>query len=149
MDDKSIGTSRAFNRRYTVWLNVMNRPYLGSKYTWQESRLLFEIYRHEGTSAAELSAGLGLDKSYMSRLISKLEKDGMLTRQLIPGTRGVKSICLTARGIAEAELIDRRGDIQMREKLSGLDDAEIEGLCRAMDYILRTLDKNSEKTGRE
>lgn len=144
MDKNNIKTIRAFNRRYTVWLNVMNRAYLGSEYTWQESRLLYELYRHPGSSAAELSSILGLDKSYLSRIISKLERAGLLTRQPVPGTKGKKSICLTGAGFNEAQLIDARGDRQMREKLVGLDDTEIDGLCRAMRFILQTLEKNDK-----
>lgn len=44
MHETMIKKIRSFNRYYTVWLDVLNKDYLGTDLLWPESRVLFEIY---------------------------------------------------------------------------------------------------------
>lgn len=52
----------------------MNKGYLGTSFSWPESRVLFEIYTNQGINATELCEHLNMDKSYVSRILAKLEK---------------------------------------------------------------------------
>lgn len=57
-----------------IWLDVMNKGYLGTSFSWPESGVLFEIYINQRINATELCEHLNMDKSYVSRIIVKLEK---------------------------------------------------------------------------
>ena len=78
---------REFNRYYTAWLEVMNKEYLETDFSWVESRVLFEIHICPGISATKLCEYLNMDKSYISRILMKFEKQGLLTRELILGSK--------------------------------------------------------------
>ena len=136
---------RQFNRYYTVWLDVMKRGYLGTSFSWQESRVLFEIYMNQGINASELCKRLSMDKSYISRILRKLEKKGFLKRELISGSKGMKKIYLTNTGNEEAKQIDWNGDKQISEKLKNMDKEDCDRLCEAMELIEKILRKNDKK----
>lgn len=152
MTEDMIETIRAFNRYYTAWLNVLNKSYLGSRFSWPESRTLFEVYLHPGIHAAELCAHLRMDKSYASRLLARFEKEGLLRRELVPGSRGVKRIYLTPAGLDEARQIDRRGRGQIMDKLAHMDAGQLDELCRSMlsiETLLRESEAQKDKTRKE
>lgn len=52
--------------------------------------MLFEIYIYDEMSATELCEHLNMDKSYISRIIAKFEKNGLITRELVLGSKGIK-----------------------------------------------------------
>lgn len=142
MNDDIIKKIRQFNRYYTVWLDVMNKGYLGTNFSWPESRVLFEIYINPGINAAKLCEHLNMDKSYVSRIAVKLEKNGLLTRKILLGSKGIKELYLTEAGIEEAERIDRIGDKQISDKLKSMDKENCVKLCEAMVLIENILREN-------
>ena len=133
---------RQFNRCYTVWLNVMNKSYLGTDFSWPESRVLFEIYLCQGITATKICEALNMDKSYVSRILGKFERQGLITREVVPGSKGTKKLRLTNTGRKEAEIIDLNGDRQISDKLKAMDDTTLEKLCDAMTFIEKTLGGN-------
>ncbi|HWP80456.1 MAG TPA: MarR family winged helix-turn-helix transcriptional regulator [Candidatus Acidoferrum sp.] len=142
MDGETVQKIRRFNRYYTVWLEVMNRRYLGTILPWTEARVIFEVYMRPGISATEVCGNLGLDKSYVSRILSKFEKRGFLAREPVPGAKGLKKLTLTGAGRKVAAEIDQNGSRQIAEKLSALDEATGRKLSDAMAFIEETLRKN-------
>lgn len=150
MEKDIIQKIRAFNRYYTVWLDVMNKSYLETNFSWPESRVLFELYRYDELSATKLCAHLNMDKSYVSRILAKLEKNGLITRELVPGSRGIKILRLTVLGVKAAKQIDQRGDEQMARKLRTMDNETGKKLCEAMELVEKILRENDRKnTDRE
>ena len=146
MNEDMIKIIRQFNRYYTVWLDVMNKGYLGTSFSWPESRVLFEIYINQGINATELCEHLNMDKSYVSRILAKLEKKGFLIRKLVSGSKGIKKLYLTATGKEKAKQIDRYGNEQIYEKLKNIDPKDCSRLCEAMivmESILRKTDKKA------
>lgn len=146
MDRNIIKNIREFNRYYTVWLDVISKSYLGTDFSWPESRVLYEIYIYDGISATELCEHLNMDKSYVSRILAKFEKEGLITRELILGSKGIKKLFLTSSGIREAEQIDESGDEQIKQKLKALDNESLKKLCDAMTLIESILRENDNKT---
>ncbi len=144
MNDDFIKRVRHFNRYYTIWLEVMNKAYLGTSFSWTESRVLFEIYKNRGINATQLCEHLNMDKSYVSRILAKLEKSGFITRKRISGSKGIKQLYLTNAGNKEARQIDRNGDEQIAEKLKNLNTEDCDRLCEAMTLIETLLRKNEE-----
>lgn len=139
MNNNTVKNIRRFNRYYTAWLDVMNKGYLGTDFSWPESRVLFEIYLCPGITATDICRHLRMDKSYVSRILSRFEKQGFISRELIPGSKGLKQLYLTGAGEKEAKEIDSCGDRQIIEKLGSLDTETCEKLCNAMTFIEKTL----------
>ncbi len=144
MNEAIIKKIRQFNRYYTVWLNVMNKGYLGTSFSWPESRVIFEIYSNQGINATELCEHLNMDKGYVSRILAKLEEKGFLSRKLVSGSKGIKKLYLTNAGNQEAKQIDQNGDQQIYEKLKNMDKKDCDRLCEAMVLIENTLRKNEK-----
>ena len=61
MDSHMIKRIRSFNRYYTIWLEVMNKEYLETDFSWTESRILFEIHISPGINATELCEHFNMD----------------------------------------------------------------------------------------
>lgn len=139
MHNNVIKKIRRFNRYYTAWLDVMNKGYLGTDFSWPESRTLFEIYLCPGITATDICGHLNMDKGYVSRILAKFEKRRLITRELVPGSKGLKRLLLTEAGQKQAEKIDLSGDRQIRDKLGAMDEATCEKLCEAMVFIENTL----------
>lgn len=142
MNSDMIKKIRRFNRYYTVWLDVMNKGYMGTELTWPQSRVLFEIYLYDGISATELCEHLRMDKSYVSRIIARHEKNGFVTRELVSGSKGTKKLRLTEAGNKKARQIDESGDKQIVERLAGMDEESCLELCEAMELIEKILREN-------
>ncbi|NBI64484.1 MarR family transcriptional regulator [Clostridiales bacterium] len=145
LNSEIIKKIREFNRYYTVWLNVLNKGYLGTDFSWTESRVLFEIDLFQGINATELCEHLNMDKSHISRILAKFEKQGLLTRELILGSKGLKKLWLTEAGKREAQEIDQGGDKQILDKLKTMDDETCDKLCEAMVFIEKTLRDHDKK----
>ena len=65
---------------------------------------------------------MNIDKSYISRILTKFEKNGLVTRELVLGSKGLKKLCLTEIGKKAAEKIDLNGDKQIADKIKTMDD---------------------------
>lgn len=148
MDENTVKKIREFNRYYTVWLEVLHRSYLGSGLSWAQARVIFEIYMYPGITATGVCEHLQMDKSYVSRILSNFEKKKMLTRESVPGSKGLKKLVLTNVGQKVAEQIDQSGSRQILDKLRTLDSETCVRLCDAMVFIENTL-KKKEVTDNE
>lgn len=86
-----------------------------------------------------LRSRLDLDSGYLSRLLRSLEATGLVT--VGPGERDkrVRTARLTATGIAERALLDRRSNALARSMLEPLDDAQRRRLVAAMGEVQRLL----------
>ena len=76
MNNKEIVSKvREFNRFYMPKMNLLGNHYLGSEYSVTEARVFFEIYENEGCHAAHIAKVMNIDKSYLSKIIVKYEKE--------------------------------------------------------------------------
>ena len=73
---RTVDVLRHFNRSYTQRIGVLEDRFLGLNRPLAASRLLWEIGA-EGRAVAELRAVLDVDSAYLSRLLRRLEADGL------------------------------------------------------------------------
>lgn len=83
---QSVAAVRRFSRFYTRAVGVLDRDYLHSSYTVAEGRVLFEIAQQsgegqDGTTAKAVGEITGLDAGYMSRIVARLARDGLVRRE--------------------------------------------------------------------
>ncbi|MFF3556386.1 bifunctional helix-turn-helix transcriptional regulator/GNAT family N-acetyltransferase [Streptomyces tsukubensis] len=100
---------RAFNRFYTNLIGALDYGrHLYTPYTLTESRVLYELAHSPRTDAADLRVELSLDAGYLSRLLGKFERDGLVERAPSREDGRRQRITLTGRGRQAATLLDER-----------------------------------------
>src|SRR5919107_5067914 len=84
MADASLATRvaavRRFNRFYTRHVGALNEGLLRSEFSLTEMRVLYELAHRGRTTASRLGKDLGLDASYLSRIIKAFEARSFIGR---------------------------------------------------------------------
>ncbi|BDU26146.1 bifunctional helix-turn-helix transcriptional regulator/GNAT family N-acetyltransferase [Flavobacterium sp. GSB-24] len=137
---------RSFNRFYTAHLDILNQNYLDSNYSLTEVRIIYEINEKQDITAQEICETLNLDKGYLSRLLKRLTKDGVIEKVPSVIDKRAFNIKLTSSGNKLLQKLNAIADQQSELKVKNLSTAEQEKLVNAMGDIKKMLDsKNSSK----
>lgn len=130
---------RGFNRFYTNVLGLLDKDILKSGYSLTEARVLFEIFRTENCTANALSNQLGVDASYMSRILRKFEKNSLITKRPSPSDCRSHIISLTDDGMKQFHELDSRSNQQIEKMLEMLSPNACEEIRSAMNTIKKHL----------
>lgn len=93
----------------------------------------------EGVTATQLCDLCGKDKADVSRMVSILEKKGLVTRAGASPNPYRSLLILTEEGAAAAELVSKRVMVAMALASKGLTDAQRENLYKALELICENL----------
>lgn len=104
-----IADIQGFNKVYQNLLKQIDSAILKTEYTLTEKDVLFEISKTERCTANILIQQLSIDRSYMSRMIAKFEKHGLIRKTQSQTDSRIRYIRLTELGQKE---INRLSDIQ-------------------------------------
>lgn len=104
-----IADIQGFNKVYQNLLKKIDSAILETGYTLTEKDVLLEISKTERCTANVLIQQLSIDRSYMSRMITKFEKHGLIEKTPSQTDSRIRYIRLTELGRKE---INRLGDIQ-------------------------------------
>ena len=96
--DRRIAAVRAFNRFYTQRIGVLEDGYGGGPFSLTEARVLYEIRQRAGVTATEVGRELGLDAGYLSRMLRRFHKAGLIRKQISPNDGRQSLLSLTERG---------------------------------------------------
>lgn len=132
---------RTFNRYYARILGMFDQKVFDSKYSMVEMRILGEISRQPSVTANALTQYLMIKKSYLSRMLSKLEKDGQIYRKKDPADSRVYHLYLTEAGQQLNAFIEERSNEKVQRLTEHLDAEELQTLIGAMDKITTILEK--------
>jgi DNA-binding MarR family transcriptional regulator/GNAT superfamily N-acetyltransferase len=135
MDSAHVAAVRAFNRDYTRAAGLIAEGLLETPYSLTEARVIYELGAGEPRSIASLVAGLGLDAGYLSRVVSRLEGRGLVTKRPSPTDARSRLLSLTAAGEEARDELARRADEQVRRLLSEVPDDRREPLVAAMREV--------------
>ncbi len=138
MSGSAVGQVRSFNRLVTERVGALNDRYLARDRPLGEARLLWEI-GVDGSDIRRLRSRLGLDSGYLSRLLRSLEAAGLARVEPSEQDKRVRTVRLTATGLAERELLDRRSDELASSFLEPLSEPRRERLVAAMAEVERLL----------
>lgn len=130
---------RGFNRFYTNILGLLDRHILESGYSLTEARVLFEIFKTEDCTANTLCHQLNIDASYMSRIIKKFEKNGLIQKIASRSDNRSNIINLTDYGMDEFHKLNDRSEQQIREMIAPLDENARNEIHKAMNTIKKYL----------
>ena len=158
-----VAVVRRFNRSYTQRIGVLEDSFLGLGMPLGSARLLFEIGAaspasqtqpaaqarpatrtlpptHTPPSTQALRERLGLDSGYLSRLLRRLERDGLIQVIPDPDDRRRRLVSLTEAGQERWKELEHRSDEQARLIVGPLTGRQRERLARALgeaDLLVR------------
>jgi DNA-binding MarR family transcriptional regulator/N-acetylglutamate synthase-like GNAT family acetyltransferase len=128
-----IAAIRAFNRFYTKELGLLGRGFLGTDYTLTEARILWEIGHSDGPAeVTEIRRELELDPGYLSRILARFERDGLVIRDRSDQDRRRQLVRLTGSGRATVRTFDTRASKEFRDLLDEHPEAEQRRLVEAL-----------------
>ncbi|MGI8332213.1 bifunctional helix-turn-helix transcriptional regulator/GNAT family N-acetyltransferase [Actinomadura scrupuli] len=136
----SVATVRSFNRFYTNVIGVLHEGLVQTPYSLTEARVIFELAQRDTTEVLALRRSLGLDAGYLSRMLSRFEADGLITRERSAADARRQIIGLTGQGRAAYAMLDERSDEEVRALLAGRSGEQRRRLVAAMDTIQAVLD---------
>jgi DNA-binding MarR family transcriptional regulator/GNAT superfamily N-acetyltransferase len=138
--DPQIAAVREFNRYYTNVLGLLREGLLDTPYSLTEARVIFELARAGSTEVAVLRASLDIDAGYLSRILTRFEADGLVTRRRLGSDRRRQVIMLTPRGHDAFRTLDDRAAGQISALLSRRAPADKRRLTAAMASIREIID---------
>ena len=139
--EDSISTVRRFNRLFTRQIGVLREGLLHSPYALTEARIIYELAHRDVVTAADLCRELGLDAGYLSRIVSRLEQQGLLDRLPSESDGRQRLLRLTSAGEQAFALLDKRARDEVAEMLHNLSEEEQQRLLTSMQTIESVFDK--------
>jgi DNA-binding MarR family transcriptional regulator/GNAT superfamily N-acetyltransferase len=115
-----VAAVRRFNRFYTRAIGVLEKGYLGTPYTVAEGRVLYEIAKADGITAKAVGGITGLDAGYLSRIVARLERDGVVGRERSASDGRSTVLRLTERGREVFAPFDQRSAALVEGMIGGL-----------------------------
>jgi DNA-binding MarR family transcriptional regulator/GNAT superfamily N-acetyltransferase len=109
MNEEMVSRVRSFNRTVTQRIGALNDAFLSRDRPLGQARLLWEIGL-DGSDVRRLRSRLDLDSGYLSRLLRALENDGLVVVEPSGSDGRVRTVRLTAAGLAERAVLDQRSD---------------------------------------
>ncbi|MEV0677536.1 helix-turn-helix domain-containing GNAT family N-acetyltransferase [Actinosynnema sp. NPDC050436] len=131
----SVADVRAFNRFYTGVIGLLDGAYLSSPYSLTEVRVLLELV----AGTADVKGALGLDAGYLSRILSRFEREGLITRAPSPDDARRHVVTVTDRGRQAFAELDERSDAEIGALLDRVPESDRTALLAAMARIRRIL----------
>ncbi len=139
---QAVRDVRRFNRFYTKQIGLLQDHMLSSPFSLTEVRILYEIAHHQNSTASDLIEELGLDPGYLSRSLSKLERQRLLKRERSREDGRQSFLILTPRGKSTFRPLEGRSNRQVSAMLGRLNAAQQNQLLSAMHVIEARLNPN-------
>jgi DNA-binding MarR family transcriptional regulator/N-acetylglutamate synthase-like GNAT family acetyltransferase len=140
--DRRVEGVRRFNRFYTQRIGVLAETILSSPFTLAEGRVLYDLAQREATSPTELAKTLDLDAGYLSRILQRFERHGLVTRTASPSDGRRAVLALTAAGRAAFAPLNERSHDDIAALLAPLSAERQERVLGAMATIAAELAPN-------
>ena len=135
MSDHHIEQVRHFNRDISRRIGALEESYLARGRPLGEARLIWEIGAAGGIEIRALREKLGLDSGYVSRLLRKLEKHGLVENRQSDADARSRTVRLSRKGKAEFAAYDAMSDRLAEAMLGSLDDGGRAKLAAAMARV--------------
>jgi DNA-binding MarR family transcriptional regulator/GNAT superfamily N-acetyltransferase len=135
MPEERVAAVRAFNRFYTARIGVLRDGLLRTPHSLTEARVLYELGQRDVTEVADLRRELDIDAGFLSRLLARLQRDGLVDRERSTDDARRQRIRLTEDGTAAFAELDRRSADEIGAVLDALSEDDQKRLVAAMDTV--------------
>jgi DNA-binding MarR family transcriptional regulator/N-acetylglutamate synthase-like GNAT family acetyltransferase len=139
--DEQVASIRSFNRFFTRNIGVLREGLLHTPYSLTEARILYEIAHQEALTAAALGRELGVDAGYLSRILTRLEQQGVVEKERSETDARQRPLSLTEKGKSAFSVLDQRSRDEVAEMLANLSEEEQQRLLKSMRTIETILGK--------
>lgn len=129
-----------FSRLYTQRIGALDEGYLDTAYPLAAVRVLFELGERDQAIAADLARDLRLDAGYLSRLVARLRRDGLILRQPAEGDRRQSVLSLTGAGRDLFDAVTHRSRDDITALLAVMPETDQRRLVEALGTAGRLLD---------
>jgi DNA-binding MarR family transcriptional regulator/N-acetylglutamate synthase-like GNAT family acetyltransferase len=133
--DRSVRDVRRFNRFYTRQIGLLQEGVLQSPFSLTEVRALYEIAHRPHVTATAISSELGLDPGYLSRILGKFERKGLIERMPSETDGRQIRLALTSRGQKVFSPLNARQNEEVAAMLDKLPLSKQQRLLEAMRTI--------------
>ncbi|MBD5542245.1 MAG: MarR family transcriptional regulator [Lachnospiraceae bacterium] len=127
-----IADIQGFNKVYQNLFKSVDAAIIEAGYSLTEKEVLLEISKTERCTANILIGQLGIDRSYMSRMLKQFEEKGLIGKSISGTDSRIKYIQLTDFGREE---FNRLSDIQNRQMACAfekLPPEDVDAICSAL-----------------
>jgi DNA-binding MarR family transcriptional regulator len=140
-----IAAVRRFNRFYTRRIGVLQGGLLESPYSLTEVRVLYELAHREKPTATGLGTELGLDAGYLSRILLRFRKEGLLSSAASKEDARRTHLWLSAKGRRILAPLERRTNDEVATMLGRLPPASQGRVVEAMRSVQALLEGGTSK----
>lgn len=130
---------RSFNRFYTRRIGVLDEGLLHSSFTLTEARVVFELAQRKQMTAKEIADVLELDAGYLSRILSRFARNGLISKKRSSHDSRSVELSLTAKGRKSFKQLDRSSHASTAGMLAGLRASDRQRLLASLNEVERTL----------
>jgi DNA-binding MarR family transcriptional regulator/GNAT superfamily N-acetyltransferase len=138
-----VAAVRAFNRFYTSRIGVLERGLVGTPHTLAEARVLYELAQADRLEVGDLRRRMAIDAGHLSRLLARLERQGLVARERSPADGRRQLARLTAAGTGAFATLDRGSAAATEERLAGLGADQRARLVAALAEVRRLLERDA------
>lgn len=135
-----IDRIRSFNRFYTQKIGLITNRFLKSEYSLVQARILFELSRRALCYASDFSREFHLSPDYLSKLVSKFESQGLISRTPSPEDSRKQMLALTPEGRKAYAALKERSNQWIEKMIQGMEPEQTDALVSAMETIEQALD---------
>lgn len=135
---QKVSAVRQFNRFYTRRIGALQGGHMHSPYSLTEVRVMYELAHWSGAgkpTATELGTELGLDAGYLSRILQRFRKEGLVESAASKEDARRTHIWLTKKGRATFEPLEKATKDEVASMLSALPAAEQGRVVQAMQSV--------------
>jgi DNA-binding MarR family transcriptional regulator/GNAT superfamily N-acetyltransferase len=147
MPEDRVAAVRAFNRFYTARIGVLRDGLLRTPHSLTEARVLYELGQREVTEVADLRRDLDIDAGFLSRLLARLQTNGLVARERSADDARRQRVRLTDEGRAASAELDRRSADEIGAVLGALSEDDQKRLVASMDAVRDVLTQAPASTG--
>jgi DNA-binding MarR family transcriptional regulator/GNAT superfamily N-acetyltransferase len=134
-----VAAVRRFHRFYTRQLGLLDEGLLRSPFSLTEVRVLYEIAHRTAPTASVVGQELGLDAGYLSRILLRLRRAGLVSATPAAADRRQRLLALTPRGRRTFGALDARSSREVAVLLGRLTPAARGQLLRSLGRVERVL----------
>ena len=138
-----VAELRSFNRFYTQRIGVLDEHLLQSPFSLTEARVLFELAQRKSCTASQISATLGLDQGYLSRIVQNFVKRRLLARNRLNDDTRKYTLSLTPSGRRAFQQLDGQSREQARHLVGELSRASRDHLFTGIRRVRHALSANA------
>ncbi len=141
---EQIAHVRAFNRFYTARFGLTRSGLHRTPYPLAEARVLYELGADGAAETTDLRRALAIDGGQLSRLLTRLEAQGLVSRQVSPLDARRQQVRLTAAGEQARAHLEQGSSEEVGALLDALPDPQ--QAIHAMRELRHAIDPPAHRT---